>query len=229
MDHARLHALRTTHHVLRFTHMPTVAYERQLLAQGYGSVAGIDEAGRGCWAGPVVAAAVVLRPEVIATPELLDGVDDSKRLAAGRREELVSVIRRHAAGIGVGYVPAFLIDQLGIIRATRLAMELAVLQLPALPQALIVDALRLPAMPLPQLDLIGADRLSYSVAAASIIAKTSRDRIMALIERDRPCYGFALHKGYGTTAHRAALQKWGPCGEHRRSFRPLWNEGFDGN
>ncbi len=188
--------------------------------------AGVDEAGRGCWAGPVVAAAVILRPEALARPETLAGIDDSKRLSPARREQLLATIHAAALGIGVGAAPAFLIDSLGIVGATRLAMEIAVLHLPRLPDALIIDALRLPALPLPQTAIIGGDHLSYSVAAASIVAKTTRDRRMGGLEGPTPRYGFALHKGYGTALHQAALRRWGPSAEHRRSFRPLWNEEY---
>jgi ribonuclease HII len=204
--------------------MPNVDFELELRREGYRTLAGIDEAGRGCWAGPVVAAAVVLRADALAQPSLLQGIDDSKRLSPAQREALLPTIHAVAVGIGVAGTPAFLIDSLGIVGATRLAMELAVLQLPCWPDALIVDALRLPGLPIAQRAIIGADHLSYSVAAASIVAKTTRDRWMSAIERDEQRYGFALHKGYGTAWHRAALRRWGPCGEHRRSFRPLWNE-----
>ena len=206
--------------------MPSVEVEHNLRAQGYHFVAGIDEAGRGCWAGPVVAAAVVLHPAAAEHPGLLAGVDDSKRLSAARRAELLPAIRRAAVGIGVGAVPAFLIDCLGIVRATQLAMELAVLQLPRLPDALVIDALRLPALPMHQVPLIGGDRLSYSVAAASIVAKTARDRWMCALEAGVSRYGFDLHKGYGTSAHRAALSRWGASAQHRLSFRPLWNQEY---
>ena len=204
--------------------MPTLAYERRLREQGYHAVAGIDEAGRGCWAGPVVAAAIILLPSALERPELLEGIDDSKRLSPARRVELLATIRRVAAAIGIGAVPAFLIDSLGIMRATRLAMELAVLHLPRVPDSLIIDAVPLPALPIAQTALIHGDSLSYSVAAASIVAKTARDRRMSSLERGAPRYGFARHKGYGTLDHRAALQQWGPCAEHRHSFRPLWNK-----
>jgi ribonuclease HII len=171
----------------------------------------------------------MLRPFALVQPDLLAGIDDSKRLSAAKREALLCLIDRFASGIGVGAVPAFLIDSLGIVRATQLAMELAVLQLPRLPDALIIDALPLPGLPLVQQPIIGADHLSYSVAAASIVAKTTRDRLMRGLERGEVRYGFASHKGYGTALHRSALARWGPCDEHRRSFRPLWNEEYDGN
>ncbi len=203
--------------------MPACEIEHALRRQGYACIGGVDEVGRGCWAGPVVAAAVVLGDEALARPELLQGIDDSKRLAPHVREALLPRVAALASGIGIGVVPAFLIDTLGIVRATRLAMELAVLQLPRLPDALIVDALHLPGLPVAQTSLNGADHLSFSVAAASIVAKTARDRRMAALEQRSPRYGYARHKGYGTPEHRAALRRWGPSDEHRRSFRPLWN------
>ncbi len=203
--------------------MPALDYEQQLWNRGHRQVTGVDEAGRGCWAGPVVAAAVVL-PAGIESARL-DGVDDSKRLTPLCREAMRSHIEQIAAGIGVGAVPAFLIDALGIMNATRLAMELAVFSLPVMPDALLIDAVRLPAVPLPQVPLIRGDGLSYSIAAASIIAKTARDQLMAGLE-PTPRYGFAKHKGYGTAAHRAALGRWGPCDQHRRSFQPLWNQEY---
>lgn len=203
---------------------PTLEHERHLRSLGYAHVAGIDEAGRGCLAGPVVAAAVVLRPETLETPEDLAGIDDSKRLTPAQRAELLPRVRHNAVAIGIGMVPAFLIDSLGIIRATRLAMELAVFYLPRLPDALVIDALTLPALPLPQTALIHGDSLSYSIAAASIVAKTARDNWMVGLDRAYHAYGFAAHKGYGTAQHMRALDRWGPCPEHRATFRPLWNK-----
>jgi ribonuclease HII len=203
--------------------MPTLEHEQALLAAGATRVAGVDEAGRGCWAGPVVAAAVVLGTDVMRRPELLAGVDDSKQLTARERAEYAGLIQAHAAGIGVGVVPAFLIDTHGIIAATRLAMELALLYLPAPPDALLIDALRLPLYPAPQRALIRGDSLSLSIAAASVIAKTTRDALMTALDRRYAAWSFARHKGYGTAAHSAAIQRHGVTAQHRRSFRPLWN------
>jgi ribonuclease HII len=204
------------------TRHPTTDEERALRAQGFRCIAGIDEAGRGCWAGPVVAAAVVLSDAALDDAALLHGVNDSKQLRAAQREALLNAILTHALGVGVGVVPAFLIDCFGIVGATRLAMELAVLHLPIRPDALLIDALRLPACPLPQRDLVRGDSLSLSIAAASIIAKTSRDRMMVALDRADPRYGFARHKGYGTTIHAHAIKQHGPSDHHRRSFKPLW-------
>ncbi len=206
--------------------MPTLEYEHRLQTQGYQAIAGIDEAGRGCWAGPVVAAAVILRPAALADETLLAGIDDSKRLSPEQRARMLPRIEHAAAGIGIGSVPAFLIDLFGIVRATRLAMELAVLQMGSLPDALVIDALRLPTLALPQTILIWGDSLCYSVAAASIIAKTTRDRRMRELGGDDDPYGFVMHKGYGTPFHRAALGRWGASSHHRHSFRPLWNKEF---
>ncbi|HEX6291381.1 MAG TPA: ribonuclease HII [Herpetosiphonaceae bacterium] len=203
--------------------MPTIDEEQTLQAQGYRSIAGIDEAGRGCWAGPVVAAAVVLGEAVLAQPTLLAGVDDSKQLSAIQRATLEGVICQHAAGIGVGIVPAHLIDWFGIVEATRLAMELAVLHLPHLPDALLIDALRLPGCPLPQRAIVRGDSASLSIAAASVIAKTARDRLMTHFDRSYPAFRFGMHKGYGTALHAHAIAAHGTTPLHRRSFRPLWH------
>jgi ribonuclease HII len=203
---------------------PTLDHEHALHQRGYRRIAGVDEAGRGCLAGPVVAAAVVLRPDVYDASDDLEGIDDSKRLSPVQRAELVPRVRRVAAALGVGMVPAFVVDQFGIVRATRLAMELAVLNLDLVPDALLIDALRLPTLALHQEALIYGDSVSYSIAAASIIAKTARDQRMTTLDRAFPAYGFAAHKGYGTAQHLAAIHHAGPCDEHRMSFRPLWME-----
>lgn len=200
---------------------PTVEHELHLRAQGFTRLAGVDEAGRGCWAGPVVAAAVVLRPEAIERPELLAGVDDSKQLSATEREAAVQRVLALAEGIGVGVVPAYLIDAYGIVPATRLAMLTALLQLPCRPEALLIDAVRLAEIELPQLALIRGDGCCLSIAAASVVAKVTRDRLMQTAALAHPGYGFGEHKGYGTPAHRAALARYGPCTLHRRSFAPL--------
>src|SRR3712207_2646044 len=190
--------------------MPTIEEEQQLHMLGYAQVAGVDEVGRGSWAGPVVAAAVVLGPACFEQPDLLAGVDDSKQLSAAQRSRLAQRIRMHATGIGIGAVPAHLIDCLGIVEATRLAMQTAVFSLPKLPDALLIDALSLPSCALPQRSLIRGDSTSLSIAAASIIAKTTRDQLMAQFDRVYPTFCFGLHKGYGTALHARALQQHGP-------------------
>lgn len=200
---------------------PTTAFEQHLLNQGLHTLAGLDEAGRGCWAGPVVAAAVVLAAQALDQPELLAGVDDSKALSPQQRESAYDRVQSFASGIGVGIVPAFMIDAYGIVSATRLAMTIALLALPCTPEALLIDALTLPSLALPQTVLIRGDGRSLSIAAASVIAKVTRDRLMSRAGAAHPGYGFASHKGYGTAAHQAALARLGPSPLHRMTFRPL--------
>ena len=184
-------------------------------------MAGLDEAGRGTWAGPVVAAAVVLPagdPDLLAH---LDGVRDSKLLTPTRREELLARILEHALAWGVGVVPSGIIDREGIVAATRQAMRQALEGLNPPAEALLIDHLRLPAVDLPQHSLPHGDALVLSIAAASIVAKVYRDRLLQTCDRCCPGYGFARHKGYGTPQHRAALRELGPCALHRFSFAPL--------
>lgn len=200
---------------------PTVDEELILRGQGFGRIAGIDEAGRGCWAGPVVAAAVVLPDHILHNPALLASVDDSKALSAARRDRLYDLIVAQAAGWAVGVVPAHVIDTHGILEATRLAMQVAMLRLARLPDALLIDAVKLPHWPCPQRALIKGDARSLSIAAASVLAKVTRDRLMAALHQHTPQYGFGAHKGYGTAAHYAALRVHGPCVHHRASFRPI--------
>lgn len=204
--------------------MPDLSLERELQAQGYRLIAGIDEAGRGAWAGPVMAAAVVLpldQPEQLQA--LLDaGVNDSKQLTARQRERLAGLIRQTAVAVGMGGVSARQIDKDGILYATRVAMRRAVSILRTQPQALLIDAVDLRAdVPLPQKRLNFGDSLSLSIAAASIIAKVSRDRFMVQLDALYPGYSFARHKGYGTRLHQAALAQHGPSEMHRKSFRPI--------
>jgi ribonuclease HII len=184
-------------------------------------VAGIDEAGRGCWAGPVVAAAVVLPSAVIDTPALLQGVDDSKQLSRNERELQAERILATATATAVGVVPAYLIDAYGIVPATRLAMLIALLGLPCAPDALLIDAVTLPGLQVPQQALIRGDSRSLSIAAASILAKVYRDQLMHAADTAHPGYGFGDHKGYGTPYHQRALARLGPCALHRRTFQPL--------
>ncbi len=200
---------------------PTVDEERALRVQGYDLIAGIDEAGRGCWAGPVVAAAVILSDTCLEHPDLLRGVNDSKQLTAAQRERMLKLIHTYAAGVGVGVVPAYLIDSLGIVPATRLAMEVALVSLQLLPHALLIDATCLPNVPLPQRGIIRGDSISLSIAAASIVAKTTRDRLMTQFDTWYPAFRFGTHKGYGTALHAHALRIHGLTPLHRRSFRPI--------
>lgn len=204
---------------------PDIAYEEDLYQRGYRYLAGLDEAGRGCWAGPVVAAAVVLPQRIVQPPghlaERLPNLNDSKALSAAQRERLATQIGALAEGIGVGVVPAYLIDAFGIVPATRLAMVTALLTLPCPADALLIDALTLVGLSVPQTPLVKGDACCCTIAAASIIAKTTRDRLMRGADWAYPGYGFAAHKGYGTAAHRHALGRLGPCALHRHTFRPV--------
>lgn len=200
--------------------LPTLEEETALWAAGFGQVAGIDEAGRGAWAGPVVAAAVVL-PASTTVASALAGVADSKQVSPAQRAALFPVIHAHASGVGVGVAPSSHIDVVGIAAATREAMRIAIAHLPVAPDFLLIDYVRLAAVPLPQRSLIKGDARALSIAAASIVAKVIRDRLMVDLARSHPNYGFARNKGYGTADHRQALWQWGPCSEHRFSFQPV--------
>jgi len=191
--------------------------------EGYLRVAGLDEAGRGAWAGPVVAAAVVLPPNRGDLKQVLGGVDDSKQLTAKQREALFPLICGTALAVGVGTASARFIDAAGIVPATRRAMSIALRDLGLCPDWLLIDALGLPRAQQAQRSVIRGDALVLSIAAASIVAKVSRDRLMVALDARLPGYGFATHKGYGTRAHRAALERLGPCQAHRMSFAPLRN------
>jgi ribonuclease HII len=200
---------------------PTVAEELNLWAAGHRRIAGVDEVGRGCWAGPVLAAAVVLPEAVLARPEVLAGVDDSKALTPRQRAEFCAHILALAEGWGIGAVPAHVVDTHGILAATRLAMQVALIRLPRPADALLIDAVRLEGWPCPQRGLIKGDAACLSIAAASVVAKVARDRLMVALGQRLPAYGFESHKGYGTAAHERALRDHGPTPQHRRSFRPL--------
>src|SRR5688500_13578700 len=200
---------------------PTVEEELKLLRAGHRTIAGVDEVGRGCWAGPVVAAAVVPPQVVLEQPELLAGVDDSKALTALQRERLAKLILVLADEGAIGATPAQVIDTHGMLPATRLAMQVALLQLSRPADALLIDAVRLEGWPCPQQSLIKGDARCLSIAAASIVAKVARDRLMAELGCRAPAYGFEQHKGYGTATHARALRAYGPSSQHRRSFRPL--------
>ncbi|MGB9722462.1 MAG: ribonuclease HII [Chloroflexia bacterium] len=201
---------------------PTLEEEMRLLGLGLLPAAGLDEVGRGCWAGPLVAAAVVLPVEaLVLCPERLSGVDDSKRLSARRREVLAGRIYEVALGVGLGVVSPALVDALGIVRATGLAMRRALARLPLVPRFLLVDGRTALDLPFPQRLLVRGDARCLSIAAASIVAKVYRDRWMVAWAERYPLYGFEKHKGYGTAGHRRALERWGPCPLHRRSFSPV--------
>jgi len=200
---------------------PNLDEELELYAAGYTRVAGIDEVGRGAWAGPVYAAAVVLPLERADLLDLLAGVRDSKQLSPAQREVLLPRILRVAKAVGIGWASPAEVDELGIVAVTRRAMARAVAGLNGQADALLIDHVRLPDVALPQQAFPKADARCLSVAAASIVAKVTRDRLMVALERDYPGYGFASHKGYGTPAHRTALQRLGPSAIHRMSWRPI--------
>jgi len=201
--------------------MPSFTEEKILEAQGYRYIAGIDEAGRGSLAGPVVAAAVIL-PGHIDTP-WLNQVKDSKQLSPAKRELLFHHIHEVAISIGIGVVHHEIIDAKGIVRATRLAMKLAIGQLSPPPDFLLIDYMHLPEVPLAQKGVTNGDSLCFSIACASIIAKVSRDHMMIAFDETYPGYGLAQHKGYGTREHIACLCRLGPSPIHRQSFKPVKN------
>jgi len=188
-------------------------YEAEAIAQGYCKVAGIDEAGRGPLAGPVVAACVML-PENC----LIEGVNDSKKLSPAKREKLYDIILNRAVSYGIGIVDEKRIDEINILNATKLAMKMAVDQMNIKPDILLIDAVRLDDLDIPQKSIIKGDELSISIAAASIIAKVTRDRMIAEADSQYPEYGFKKHKGYGTAEHINAIKKYGICPIHRISF-----------
>ena len=194
---------------------PDFSFEDDALARGLHPVCGIDEAGRGPWAGPVVAAAVILDPANI--PE---GLNDSKKLTAARREALFPAIMASAA-VGIGIAEVDRIDRDNILAATLWAMGEAIRTLTIVPVLALVDGNRAPALSCPVLTIVKGDGRSLSIAAASIIAKVTRDRMMIALARDYPAYGFERHKGYGTPEHQAAINKHGVCPLHRRSFKPV--------
>lgn len=200
---------------------PHLRQERALIRRGYRRIAGLDEVGRGSWAGPVVAAAVVLPLEWRDLQTQLLGVRDSKLLTPHRREEALEKISEVASGVGVGVVPSQFIDERGIVAATRLAMRRALDALPLKPDYLLVDYLSLPEESCPYKSITRGDNLSLSIACASIVAKVERDRMLIALEERYPGYGFARHKGYGTPQHREALMRLGLTPLHRLSFAPM--------
>ncbi len=195
-------------------------HESELWERGLELVAGVDEAGRGPLAGPVVAAAVVLPRELP-----FDGIDDSKKLTAARRDELFALIHGHALAIGVGSSSEKVIDDINILRATHAAMRQAVAALGIEPDHLLIDGDPVPDLPAPQTAIHRGDEQSAAIAAASIVAKVTRDRLLVEYDTTYPGYGFARHKGYGTPDHMAALTRLGPCEIHRRSFAPVLESG----
>ena len=200
---------------------PTLRLEAHLWKAGIIPVAGLDEAGRGAWAGPIVAAAVVLPADRRDLRRILAGVRDSKEMTSRQRELWAGRIREIALAVGVGEAASLDVDGIGPLRATRLAMHRALQALAIEPRFLLLDFMRLPEIPLPQTCLPHGDGLALSISAASVIAKVWRDEGMKAIEESYPGYGFARHKGYGTASHREALGRLGPCPIHRSSFAPV--------
>lgn len=198
------------------------AFERAARLSGFARIAGVDEAGRGPLAGPIVAGAVVLSGSI-------DGLNDSKLLTESRREVLFQTLREGLHAIGVGVITASEIDRLGIQQANYLAMAKAAAALDPPPDFLLVDGFAIQGCAIPQKPIVKGDRRSFSIAAASIVAKVTRDRMMKDLDNEYPGYGFAKHKGYGTPGHLEALQRLGPCPFHRRSFAPIarWLETED--
>ena len=199
---------------------PDLAFEKALWSGDLQWIAGVDEAGRGALAGPVFAAAVILPPH-LSTTEAFNGVRDSKAMTPAQRQDWAARLRTMVYGWGIGLASAQEIDTLGIIPATCLAAWRAIEALPVPPQHLLLDYLELPDCPFPQTPVVKGDARSLSLAAASVLAKSARDAHMVELDRCYPGYGFAVHKGYGTAAHLAALTRLGPSPIHRRSFRPV--------
>lgn len=195
---------------------PTQEFERVARFCGYRRIAGIDEAGRGPLAGPVVAAAVIL-----PTRCRLVGINDSKQLSAKNREDVYAAILEQAVAVGIGSADVTEIDQLNILTATRLAMRRAIDRLAPPADYLLIDAVVLPRLTVPARPIIKGDSLSVTIAAASIVAKVTRDRLMARYHETFPEYGFLTHKGYGTAEHLERLARHGPCSIHRRTFSPV--------
>jgi len=200
---------------------PELTFESELWHSGLHFVAGVDEAGRGALAGPVAAAAVVLPWDVSDLPGKLDGVNDSKLMTPKDREEKASVIKKIAFGWGVGFASSKEIDTIGILPATYLAADRALMKLDMELEHILVDYIRLPGVSTPQTPLVKGDARCLSIAAASILAKTERDALMVKMEDDFPGYHFVSNKGYGTEVHRLAIAKLGPCEQHRKTFSPV--------
>ena len=208
----------------RVSKVDRFAFERELAGTGVRDIAGVDEAGRGPLAGPVVAAAVVLPDEWLrdGLPGELEGLNDSKQLTRSQREKFFEILaRRREVRFGIASIESEIVDALNILRATHRAMAEALEKLQPAPAHVLVDGLRVKSLLFPQTPIVKGDARSYSIAAASVLAKVTRDRMMIEYHRQWPAYGFAEHKGYGTPQHLSALAAHGPCPIHRRSFAPL--------
>ena len=189
-------------------------FEKLAARGGYVSVAGVDEAGRGALAGPVVAAAVMLFPEGDFV-----GIDDSKKLTPEKRDVQYDRIMSQARAVGIGFADNLEVDGLNVLQATLKAMEEAVRRLSPAPDYLLIDGISAPRSPMPCRTIKKGDSASFSIAAASIVAKVTRDRMMIAFDAEYPGYGFAMHKGYGSSAHMRAIAGMGPCAIHRKTFR----------
>jgi ribonuclease HII len=200
---------------------PGIDYEQRAWAQGYRTVFGLDEAGRGTWAGPVYAGAVCLPPDTPALLTMLKGVRDSKLMSRRQRESLVDTIQQVALAWGVGSASSAEIDSVGIVAACHLAMQRSLEQAETPADYLLIDGFKWGANPLPQTHIVKGDRFCLSIAAASVLAKVTRDSYMLELDAQFPEYGMAQHKGYGTPQHKAALLKHGVSHIHRTTFRPM--------
>jgi len=193
-----------------------LSYEQELYKKGIKLIAGTDEVGRGPLVGPVVAAAVIL-PENY----FLEGIDDSKKLTEKKREKYFDIINKDAIAVGIGIVDAKTIDEINILEASRLAMKKAIESLKIKPEHILSDAMKLDNQDIPYTDIIHGDALSESIAAASIIAKVTRDRMMYELDKEHPEYGFAKHKGYPTKLHLENIKKYGVLDNYRFSYKPV--------
>ena len=201
--------------------MPDFSLENSVYGQGFSLVAGVDEVGRGPLAGPVFAAAVIFPPDLTGRETWLEALDDSKRLSPTQRERAVELVEAHALAIGVAQVGPGAVDDLGVGQASIQAMLQAVENLQLAPSYLLLDYVSLRECHVPFQAVVRGDRLSYSIAAASNVAKVARDRMMREANEVYPGYSFDRNKGYGTAQHLAQLRERGPCQIHRRSFRPV--------
>lgn len=193
--------------------------DTEFLDKGYKFIAGIDEAGRGPLAGPVVASAVIFPSKTF-----IDGIDDSKKLTPPERDRLFNIIKDNALSVGIGIIPSEVIDKINILEATKMAMNYAISNLTVPPDLLIIDGITPIESPIKQFTIKNGDSLSHSIAAASIIAKVTRDRLMLEYDIKYPQYLFARHKGYGTPEHIKRIKEFGPCEIHRRSFTGVKEE-----
>ncbi len=204
-------------------HNRLLLFDQEYLGQGFKSLAGLDEAGRGPWAGPVVASAVIVRDFSFQHP-----VDDSKKMTPASRERAYGEILQKCV-VGVGIVEPAVIDRINILQATFRAMQEALQGLGVAPECVLVDGNHVTKAPYKQIAVVDGDAKSFSIACASVVAKVTRDRLMEEYDEMYPRYGFAQHKGYGTPVHAAALKQYGPCRIHRKSFGPVKDSDRDGN